>query len=115
MSRFTSPPRRTGPTPPSVEIACAQLAVYYLYLRRRAVDDDWQASFEEIILWLTDLRDGKGDLLADEDTGEAVDEPSDSVQHDAEILVNTDLPINDRRNYTPSRQKNLFGVAPHEH
>jgi len=106
---------RTGTTPPLVEQACAQLAVYYLYLRRRAVDEDWQTNFEEIIAWLADLRDGKGELLLVESTGEVVDEPSDSIQHDAQVLVNSDLNTYDRRNYTPSKQRRLFGVGPHEH
>jgi len=101
---------RTGTTPPSVQVACAQLAVYYLYLRRRSIDDDWQANFDELILWLTDLRDGKGDLLASEATGAAIDEPYNAYRHDAENIVDSDLPTNDARYYAPSKQKKIFGV-----
>ena len=94
---------------------CAELAVYLLYLRRRAVDEDWQSNHEDMIAWLTDLRDGKGDLLASEETGEALEEPVSFIQHDAEILKDSDLLTNDRRNYTPSKQQKLFGVGPNEH
>ncbi len=109
---------RTGTTPPSLLSKCSKLAVYFLYLRRRAVDDDWQTNYEEVIAWLTDLRDGKGDLLESPDTGEVIEEATDSIQHDAEVLTSTGsfpLTANDRRNYTPEKQGKLFGLGPKDH
>ena len=86
-----------------------------MYKRRRGVDEDWETWHENNTDWLISQRDGDGVLLGDPDTGAVVVEATDSIQHDAEILNNSDLPINDRRNYTPEKQRRLFGVGPHEH
>ena len=101
---------RTGTAPPLVVQFCAQLAVYYLYMRKRAVDEDWQTLYDQIIRELRDLRNGKGDLLASETTGAEIEEPEASYQHDGEIEEDDDLPTNDQRKYTPGKQKKLFGV-----
>lgn len=108
LGRYGSQLRTADEAAPLLKQTCAQLAVYYALLRRKAIDDDWRQNYEDIIQWLADMRDGKGELGEDE-TGADVDEPEAFFQTDAQKADDDSLNTNDRRSYTPSKQSKLFG------
>lgn len=109
IGRYGEQVRTASTAAPALREKCAQLAVYYLYLRRRAVDDDWTANYENITAWLEAARNGKLEIASDEE-GAAVEESTAYYVTDAQKAQNTDLNTNDRRFYKPGKQSLLFGL-----
>lgn len=109
IGRYGEQVRTATTAAPALREKCAQLAVYYLYLRRRAVDDDWTANYESIIAWLEAARNGKLEIASNEE-GAAVEESAAFYVTDAQKAQDTDLNVNDRRYYRPSKQSLLFGL-----
>ena len=109
IGRYGEQLRTSATVAPLLAQACARLAVYYAYLGRQAVDDDWRQTYEDIRDWLTDLMEGKGDVAENEE-GADVDETSAAYLTDAQNADDDSLNANDRRLYKPSRVYNLFGI-----
>lgn len=75
--------RGYDPVPDEVNRISAMLAVYYLYLRRRAVSSQWRENQEECMALLREARRGETSLGLD-DTGRRASEPEGSFRTDAE-------------------------------
>ena len=85
--------REYVPVPAEINRISAMLAVYHLYLRRRAVSGDWRQSYEDCIAGLRSAARGESSLGLDE-TG--------AVAGGAEASYRTDAAEEDRV-YTEER------------
>jgi len=93
--------RTYSPVPDEINRLSAQMAVYYLYLRRRAMSDDWLTQYKACLSKLQKASEGKLSLGLDAD-GKQAAEPEAQYRTDA-LDTDDDLDDDDPRKYTKGK------------
>ena len=97
--------RSYDPVPDEINRLSAQIAIYYLYLRRRAVSDSWLEQYRTCLRKLQAASDGKLSLGLDT-AGAQAQEPNAQYRTDAKD-TDADLDDDDPRKYTKDKLDKL--------
>jgi len=97
--------RGYSPVPAEINRMSAILALYYIYLRKRAVSEDWQRQYETILRKLGQA--AKGDLSLGLDTSGSVAAEADPQYRTDALDTDDDLDDYDPRKYTQDKLDKL--------